>query len=115
MNIADHDVEPNLSIDNNNNNSPNFLLSDDEGGCIKPVAFPPSKKNAQNDLYMRLGLLLGDNARRNRPGSAGTGSNRNTRDSCASISSLASLDQGHHTLASNNTSPVSTLTGKFGI
>ncbi|XP_026676237.1 protein TANC1 [Diaphorina citri] len=83
---------------------------DDEGGCIKPVVCPPSKKSSQNDLYMRLGLLLGDNARRNRPGSDGAGSNRNTRDSCASISSLASLD-AHHTLASNNTSPVSTLTG----
>uniref|UniRef100_A0A8D9ESN6 Protein TANC2 n=1 Tax=Cacopsylla melanoneura TaxID=428564 RepID=A0A8D9ESN6_9HEMI len=88
---------------------------DDEGGCIKPVMNPPSKKSSQNDLYMRLGLLLGDNARRHRPGSAGAGStgcNRNTRDSCASISSLASLGEPHtHTLASNNTSPVSTLTG----
>lgn len=81
---------------------------------MKPVASPPSRKSSQNDLFMRLGLLLGDNARRNRPGSAGADSNRNTRDSCASISSLASLE-AHHTLASNNTSPVSTLTGeRFG-
>ncbi|KAI5748263.1 hypothetical protein M8J77_023609 [Diaphorina citri] len=95
---------------NNSRVSSDTALSDDEGGCIKPVVCPPSKKSSQNDLYMRLGLLLGDNARRNRPGSDGAGSNRNTRDSCASISSLASLD-AHHTLASNNTSPVSTLTG----
>jgi len=66
---------------------------------------------------MRLGLLLGDNARHSaravqspprRPGSA---ANRisHSHESCASISSLASLEA--HTLASTNTSPVSTLTG----
>ncbi|XP_067012508.1 protein TANC2 isoform X2 [Anabrus simplex] len=87
-------------------------LSDDEGGTIKPVSH--GKKSSQNDLYMRLGLLLGDNARRaartaqsppRRPGSV---ANRSSH-SHDSYSSLASLEA--HTLASSNTSPVSTLTG----
>uniref|UniRef100_A0A1B6I3A2 RING-type domain-containing protein n=2 Tax=Homalodisca liturata TaxID=320908 RepID=A0A1B6I3A2_9HEMI len=75
-------------------------LSDDEGGNIKPVCQP--KKSSQSDLYMRLGLLLGDNPRRSRS------ANRSSH-SHDSISSLASLEAG--TLASSNTSPVSTLTG----
>lgn len=69
-------------------------LSDDEGGHIKPAGYGEARR--QNDLYMRLGLLLGE--RRS--------SRSKTRDSCGS---LASLDA--HTLASHNTSPVSTLTG----
>ncbi|KAG7298831.1 hypothetical protein JYU34_017281 [Plutella xylostella] len=69
-------------------------LSDDEGGHIKQVGYGEARR--QNDLYMRLGLLLGERR-----------SSRNkARDSCTS---LASLDA--HTLASHNTSPVSTLTG----
>jgi hypothetical protein len=92
-------------------------LSDDEGGTIKPVSH--GKKSSQNDLYMRLGLLLGDNARRSaraaqspprQPGSAANRSSH-SHESCASFSSLASLEA--HTLASTNTSPVSTLTGMF--
>ncbi|KAL4707589.1 hypothetical protein ACJJTC_001634 [Scirpophaga incertulas] len=69
-------------------------LSDDEGGHIKQQGF---ESRRQNDLYMRLGLLglLGERRGRNK-----------ARDSCTS---LASLDA--HTLASHNTSPVSTLTG----
>ncbi|KAJ8880923.1 hypothetical protein PR048_017396 [Dryococelus australis] len=87
------------------------MITDDEGGSIRPVG--PGKKSSQNDLYMRLQLLLGDNARRaarsalsptRRPGST----NR-SHESCASYSSQASLEA--HTLASTNTSPVSTLTG----
>ncbi|XP_013139381.1 PREDICTED: protein TANC2 isoform X2 [Papilio polytes] len=66
-------------------------LSDDEGGHIKQGF----ESRRQNDLYMRLGLLLGERRGRNK-----------SRDSCTS---LASLDA--HTLASHNTSPVSTLTG----
>ncbi|CAK1585162.1 unnamed protein product [Parnassius mnemosyne] len=67
-------------------------LTDDEGGHIKQGY----ESRRQNDLYMRLGLLLGERR-----------SSRNkSRDSCTS---LASLDA--HTLASHNTSPVSTLTG----
>lgn len=90
-------------------------LSDDEGGTIKPVSH--GKKSSQNDLYMRLGLLLGDNARRStrvaqspprQPGSAANRSSH-SHESYASFSSLASLEA--HTLASTNTSPVSTLTG----
>ncbi|XP_054264581.1 protein TANC2 isoform X4 [Macrosteles quadrilineatus] len=76
----------------------------DEGGNIKPVC-GVAKKSSQSDLYMRLGLLLGDNARQQRRSRS---SNRGAR-SHDSISSLASLDAG--TLASTNTSPVSTLTG----
>ncbi|XP_048485454.1 protein TANC2 [Plutella xylostella] len=69
-------------------------LTDDEGGHIKQVGYGEARR--QNDLYMRLGLLLGERR-----------SSRNkARDSCTS---LASLDA--HTLASHNTSPVSTLTG----
>nr|CAD7444344.1 unnamed protein product [Timema bartmani] len=86
---------------------------DDEGGSIRPVGH--TKKSSQSDLYMRLGLLLGDNARRasrsaalspppRRPGS----STNHSHGSCASFSSLASLEAT--TLTSTNTSPVSTLT-----
>lgn len=90
-------------------------ISDDEGGTIKPVSH--GKQSSQNDLYMRLGLLLGDGARHSaraarspprRPGSAANRSSH-SHESCASFSSLASLEA--HTLASTNTSPVSTLTG----
>ncbi|XP_063220744.1 protein TANC2 [Bacillus rossius redtenbacheri] len=86
-------------------------LSDDEGGSIRPVA--PGKKSSQSDLYMRLQLLLGDNARR-AARSALSPARRPDRsprshESCASFSSLASLEA--HTLTSTNTSPVSTLTG----
>lgn len=79
-----------------------LTFPDDEGGNIKPVCQP--KKSSQSDLYMRLGLLLGDNARR-RSRSANRGSHSHD-----SISSLASIEA--NTLASSNTSPVSTLTGK---
>ncbi|XP_052754822.1 protein TANC2 isoform X3 [Galleria mellonella] len=68
-------------------------LADDEGGHIKQ---PGYESRRQNDLYMRLGLLLGERR----------GARNKARDSCTS---LASLDA--HTLASHNTSPVSTLTG----
>ncbi|XP_026488540.2 protein TANC2 isoform X4 [Vanessa tameamea] len=67
-------------------------LTDDEGGHIKQGY----ESRRQNDLYMRLGLLLGERR----------GSRNKSRDSCTS---LASLDA--QTLASHNTSPVSTLTG----
>ncbi|XP_050563444.1 protein TANC2 isoform X4 [Spodoptera frugiperda] len=68
-------------------------LTDDEGGHIKQTGY---ESRRQNDLYMRLGLLLGERR----------GARNKARDSCTS---LASLDA--HTLASHNTSPVSTLTG----
>lgn len=67
-----------------------FLFSDDEGGHIKQAGY---ESRRQNDLYMRLGLLLGERR----------GSRSKSRESCTS---LASLDA--HTLASHNTSPVST-------
>lgn len=84
------------------------VATDDEGGNIKPVSQP--KKGSQSDLYMRLGLLLGDNARHR---SRSRSHHRSSHHSHDSISSLASLDAG--TLASSNTSPVSTLTGLFTI
>lgn len=74
-----------------------FCFSDDEGGNIKPLGLSENRKGNQNDLYMRLGLLLGDGNRNKRQKHKSA-----VRDSCTS---LASLDA--HTLASNNTSPVS--------
>ncbi|XP_076295761.1 zinc-RING finger and ankyrin repeat domain-containing protein rolling pebbles isoform X2 [Lasioglossum baleicum] len=104
---------------------PRSKLTDDEGGCVKPLT-SKTRKSSQSDLYMRLGLLLGSNhARANSsvdtndlPGS----SNRSGAGACqsrvpiqghdssaASFSSLTSFET--QTLASTNTSPVSTLTG----
>lgn len=60
------------------------------------------RKTSQNDLYMRLGLLLGDGAARR----ARRGVVRSSHESC---SSLASYDPNSNMSA--NTSPVSTLTG----
>lgn len=82
------------------------FLSDDEGGGVKPAANPTRKSN-QNDLYMRLGLLLGDGARR-RPNSRHP-TQRTTPPGAESCSSLASCDTT--AMMSTNTSPVSTLTG----
>ncbi|XP_064213856.1 protein TANC2 isoform X6 [Tribolium castaneum] len=71
--------------------------SDDEGGTVKPIS---NKKNSDNDMYMRLGLLLGDGARRTK---------RMQGRNHESCSSLASYDAA--AILSTNTSPVSTLTG----
>ncbi|XP_015833767.1 protein TANC2 isoform X2 [Tribolium castaneum] len=75
----------------------NQLVSDDEGGTVKPIS---NKKNSDNDMYMRLGLLLGDGARRTK---------RMQGRNHESCSSLASYDAA--AILSTNTSPVSTLTG----
>nr|XP_050866440.1 protein TANC2 isoform X1 [Vespula vulgaris] len=101
-------------------------LADDEGGCVKPLS-SKTRKSSQSDLYMRLGLLLGGNhGRENSPVDTTnyftSASNRvpvNTGiqrapmqghdSSAASFSSLTSFET--QTLASTNTSPVSTLTG----
>ncbi|XP_076174802.1 zinc-RING finger and ankyrin repeat domain-containing protein rolling pebbles isoform X3 [Ptiloglossa arizonensis] len=100
-------------------------LSDDEGGCVKPLS-SKTRKSSQSDLYMRLGLLLGSNhARANSNvdttdlpcvpirSSAGACQSRvpiqGHDSSAASFSSLTSFET--QTLASTNTSPVSTLTG----
>ncbi|XP_043247903.1 protein TANC2 [Colletes gigas] len=100
-------------------------LSDDEGGCVKPLS-SKTRKSSQSDLYMRLGLLLGANhARTNsnvdttdlpgvphRSGTSGCQSRvpiQGHDSSAASFSSLTSFET--QTLASTNTSPVSTLTG----
>ncbi|XP_068912891.1 protein TANC2 isoform X5 [Tenebrio molitor] len=76
----------------------NQLVSDDEGGTVKPIS---NKKSSDNDMYMRLGLLLGDGARRTKRIQG-----RSSHESC---SSLASYDAA--AILSTNTSPVSTLTG----
>lgn len=72
------------------------LISDDEGGNIKPIGLSENRKSNQNDLYMRLGLLLGDSSRGKKQKHKAS-----SRDSCTS---LASIDA--HTVVSNNTSPV---------
>ncbi|KAK9710641.1 Ankyrin repeats (3 copies) [Popillia japonica] len=78
----------------------NQLVSDDEGGSVKPISTKQTK-SSENDMYMRLGLLLGDSARRN--------NKRVPARNHESCSSLASYDTT--AIMSNNTSPVSTLTG----
>ncbi|XP_017783609.1 PREDICTED: protein TANC2 isoform X2 [Nicrophorus vespilloides] len=77
----------------------NQLISDDDCGSEKQLA-----KKSSDDMYMRLGLLLGDNATRR--SKRLMPSSRATHESC---SSLASYDTG--AVMSTNTSPVSTLTG----
>ncbi|XP_030763260.1 protein TANC1-like, partial [Sitophilus oryzae] len=74
----------------------NQLASDDEASLKTPSA----KKSSENDMYMRLGLLLGDGARRSK------GNQGYNLESC---SSLASYETS--AMMSTNTSPVSTLTG----
>ncbi|XP_014467329.1 PREDICTED: protein TANC2 isoform X2 [Dinoponera quadriceps] len=86
-------------------------LSDDEGGCVKPLS-SKTRKSSQSDLYMRLGLLLGS-GRANANAESDACSTRapvqGHDSSAASFSSLTSFET--QTLASTNTSPVSTLTG----
>lgn len=74
-----------------------YLLTDDEGGSVKPIGLNENRKSNQNDLQLRLGLLFGDGIRNKRHKQHKSV----IRDSCTS---LASLDA--NTLASNNTSPV---------
>ncbi|XP_032688832.1 protein TANC2 isoform X2 [Odontomachus brunneus] len=86
-------------------------LIDDEGGCVKPLS-SKTRKSSQSDLYMRLGLLLGS-GRANANAEPDTCPTRvpvqGHDSSAASFSSLTSFET--QTLASTNTSPVSTLTG----
>ncbi|XP_043488120.1 protein TANC2 isoform X2 [Polistes fuscatus] len=104
----------------------NYSYEYDEGGCVKPLS-SKTRKSSQSDLYMRLGLLLGGNHGRENsvvdtanyfPGAsnrvaATSGIQRPPMQghdsSAASFSSLTSFET--QTLASTNTSPVSTLTG----
>ncbi|XP_015600878.1 protein TANC1 isoform X2 [Cephus cinctus] len=103
-------------------------VTDDEGGNVKPLS-SKTRKSSQSDLYMRLGLLLGaGHSRANGSGDApgfarvpglATGpcprpvmrlhEGQGHDSSAASFSSLTSFET--QTLASTNTSPVSTLTG----
>ncbi|XP_066156295.1 protein TANC2 isoform X3 [Euwallacea fornicatus] len=73
-----------------------LIASDDEASMKSPSV----KKTSDNDMYMRLGLLLGDGARRSKGGPS------YNLESC---SSLASYETS--AMMSTNTSPVSTLTG----
>ncbi|XP_014467321.1 PREDICTED: protein TANC2 isoform X1 [Dinoponera quadriceps] len=86
-------------------------IADDEGGCVKPLS-SKTRKSSQSDLYMRLGLLLGS-GRANANAESDACSTRapvqGHDSSAASFSSLTSFET--QTLASTNTSPVSTLTG----
>ncbi|CAH1131521.1 unnamed protein product [Ceutorhynchus assimilis] len=75
----------------------NQLVASDDEASIKS---PSTKKSSENDMYMRLGLLLGDGARRSKGGPV------YNPESC---SSLASYETS--AMMSTNTSPVSTLTG----
>ncbi|XP_018576381.1 protein TANC2 isoform X2 [Anoplophora glabripennis] len=75
----------------------NQLVASDDEATLKPSA---NKKSSENDMYMRLGLLLGDGARR---------SKRTQGRNHESCSSLASYETS--AMLSTNTSPVSTLTG----
>ncbi|KAF7285187.1 hypothetical protein GWI33_011724 [Rhynchophorus ferrugineus] len=74
----------------------NQLAADDEAS----IKSPSTKKSSDNDMYMRLGLLLGDGARRSKSRQG------YTQESC---SSLASYETS--AMMSTNSSPVSTLTG----
>ncbi|KYN40810.1 Protein TANC2 [Trachymyrmex septentrionalis] len=83
----------------------------DEGGCVKPLS-SKTRKSSQSDLYMRLGLLLGSNRANASVESSACPSRipiQGHDSSAASFSSLTSFET--QTLASTNTSPVSTLTG----
>ncbi|CAH1182734.1 unnamed protein product [Phyllotreta striolata] len=81
------------SAGSKSNTGLNQLLSDDDSPHGKAAA---PKKSTENDLYMRLGLLLGESAKKS----------KKTQESC---SSLTSYDIS--SVLSANTSPVSTLTG----
>lgn len=68
---------------------------------MKPVT---AKKSSESDMYMRLGLLLGDGARRTRR--VPDHHQHHPHESCSSLTSYETT-----ALMSANTSPVSTLTG----
>lgn len=103
------------------------LFTDDEGDRVKHIS-SKSRKSSQLDLYMRLGLLLGNQRCNNDPTSVSgrvesvapvepiyarpplRPKNSQNQDSfAASFSSLTSFETQTH--ASTNTSPISTLTG----
>ena len=74
---------------------------------------PPPPDVAQNDLMMRLGLLLGDrmSPRQPSPSMQQTG-NQTEETSITSTSSLTSNEEKPEKTMSD-TSPVSTLTGEY--
>lgn len=74
-----------------------ILFSSDDDATLKPA---PTKKSSENDMYMRLGLLLGDGARRSKR------TQGRNHESCSSLASYETT-----AMLSTNTSPVSTLTG----
>ncbi|XP_020294791.1 protein TANC2 isoform X2 [Pseudomyrmex gracilis] len=84
-------------------------VTDDEGGCVKPLSSKTNRKSSQSDLYMRLGLLLGSGRGNTETGPTSRAPIQRNDSSAASFSSLTSFET--QTQASTNTSPVSTLTG----
>lgn len=104
-----------------------FNITDDEAGGGNEKHLPTkTRKSSQSDLYMRLGLLLGSNNVRataniiDTVDGSGVSHSASSNGPCqqriqsaghetSSYGSLLSFDQ--QTLASTNTSPVSTLTG----
>lgn len=84
-----------------------FISVDDEGNSARPM-YPRDRKGSQTDLYTRLGLLLGDKARKSTSSIRSRSGNRGM-ESSVSVTSLATLEANN--FPSNNTSPVSTLTG----
>ncbi|KAK7578136.1 hypothetical protein V9T40_010341 [Parthenolecanium corni] len=85
----------------------NAISADDEGNSARPM-YPRDRKGSQTDLYTRLGLLLGDKARKSTSSIRSRSGNRGM-ESSVSVTSLATLEANN--FPSNNTSPVSTLTG----
>lgn len=75
---------------------------------MKPLSSKP-RKSSQSDLYMRLGLLLGSNRANASVEPSAYPSRTPIQGHESSFSSLTSFET--QTLASTNTSPVSTLTG----
>lgn len=77
---------------------------------MRPNKNHSDRKGSQNDLYTRLGLLLGSEAKRSLSSSTRSRSCSRGLESAVSVTSLAALDTNN--FPSSNTSPVSTLTGK---
>lgn len=99
------------------NNIPVLRFSchtDDEGGNVKPVPLGGANnksKSSHDELQLRLGFFLRNNAQQ-RGGSVGGVGARNSSSSGSGSSVRTSAPaQSYSSLASANTSPVSTLTG----
>lgn len=89
-----------------------LFIADDEGGNVKPVPLgggaANKSKSSHDELQLRLGFFLRNNAQQR--GSVGGGRNSNSSSGSSSVRTSAPA-QSCSSLASANTSPVSTLTG----